>query len=127
LSGQPSRRRARDIVASLTATPCSRSHAAQWSASVASGAARTWASKAGRCAGPISGVRPGRGFGAEVPRSRRWRRQRLIVLVPTPKSRAASAWPRPASMARSSRSRRSAEYCFIPAVSHKDQLIRKPL
>jgi hypothetical protein len=44
---------------------------------------------------------------------------RLIVLVATPKRREASAWLRPASMARSSRSRRSTEYCFIATVSRR--------
>ena len=50
------------------------------------------------------------------------RRQRLRVLVPTPKRRAASAWPRPASRARSSSSRKSAEYCFMQAGSHRVNL-----
>jgi hypothetical protein len=42
-----------------------------------------------------------------------------MVLSPTPKRRAASAWGKPASMAPSSRSRRSAEYCFISPASQR--------
>ena len=47
LSGQPIRRSDRDIVAGLSAIPVALAHIAQCSASVASGAARTWATKSG--------------------------------------------------------------------------------
>jgi hypothetical protein len=50
-----------------------------------------------------------------------------MVAEPTPKRRAASAWLRPASMARSSRSRRSTEYCFTDHSIAHYQLFRKPL
>ena len=113
LSGQPARPSARDIVAGLTQTPVIAAHWAQCSLSVASGAARTWATRAGSASRAIRRDRPGRGEAATEPVWRcRWR-HRLIVLSPTPKRRAASAWGRPASMAPTSRSRRSAEYCFI--------------
>ena len=119
LSGQPIRCSARDIVAGLRRTPVAVAHVAQCSASVASGVARTWAISATSASGPTRRGRPGRGVAATEPVSCRRRRHRLIVLTPTPKSRAASAWGRPASMAPSSRSRRSAEYCFTAAASHR--------
>ena len=119
LSGQPARRSARDIVARLSGTPVVSSHRAQCSASVASGAARTWATSAGSASRATRRRRPGRGEATTPPVSWRRRRHRLIVLTLTPKRRAASAWGRPASMAPSSRSRRSAEYCFIRAASHE--------
>ena len=128
LSGQPGAASARDMVAALTCTPVRRPQLAQCSAKrgvrrrpdlghqggLAVGADAAAAAPAG------GGRRPCRSAAAAL-------RQRLIVLMPTPKSRAASAWGSPASMAPSSRSRRSAEYCFIPPVSHPAQLIRKPL
>ena len=124
-SGQPKRASARDRVASLRCTPFSAAHWAQCSRKVASGRARTWASNARSWTRPIRRGRPGRGCAATLPRSRCRRRQRTIVAGPTPKRRAASAWLRPASMARSSRSRRSTEYCFTHASIAHDQLFRR--
>jgi hypothetical protein len=127
LSGHPSRANARDIVAALTRTPCSRSQRAQCSVSVASGMARTWDSSAASWAGPMRRERPRRGNGATLPRVRCRRAQRSIVAVLTPKRRAASAWLRPASMAPSSRSRRSTEYGFIPGSIARHHLFCKTL
>ena len=67
MSGQPARRSARDIVAGLTPTPVVASHWAQCSASVASGAARTWATSAGSASRAIRRDRPGRGEAATEP------------------------------------------------------------
>src|SRR5215212_9410113 len=61
----------------------------------------------------MRGGRPGRARAATVPVVRWRRRQRTIVLGQTRKSRAASATGSPPSIAPSSRSRRSAEYCFM--------------
>src|SRR5829696_5925383 len=61
----------------------------------------------------MRGGRPGRDRAATVPVVRWRRRQRTIVLGQTRKSRAASATGSPPSIAPSSRSRRSAEYCFM--------------
>jgi hypothetical protein len=103
----------RDMVATLTRTPCAWSHTAQCWASVASGWVATCAASGTACAGPMRGGRPCRWPAPTDPVVRRRRRQRPIVLGQTPKRRAASASGSPASRAPSNRSRRSADYCFM--------------
>ena len=119
LSGSPKRRTARDMVAILTVTPCVLAHNAQCSASVASGWACTCSRSAGSACAPMWRCRPGRRVEPHS-RSHATLRQRRMVRSGTPKVRVASARPSPASRARSKRSRKSAEYCFIPAASHPD-------
>jgi hypothetical protein len=114
------------MVAALIRTSWSAAQRSQCSASVASGWAATWAAKAGHWSRPIRGGRPGFGVGARVPAACR-RRQRLIVLRPTPNNRLACAWGRPASMARSKRSRRSTEYVFMAQPSDAGHFIRNLL
>ena len=97
--------KARDMVAGLTVTPWVAAQVAQCSASVASGWVPTCARRAASAATPMWRCRPGRGRGATLPISRRCWRQRRIVRSGTPKVRAASACPSPASRARSKRSR----------------------
>ena len=115
LSGSPSRVRARDMVAALTATP--------WAAPSAHSARPAWRRDAPRtCARSAASacsadVAPPSLVAASAPRCRVSRRrccQRRIVRSVTPKVRAASARASPASRARSKRSRKSAGYLFHP-------------
>ena len=69
---------------------------------------------------PMWRRRPRRRLGATAPVARRCCCQRRMVRSVTPKVRVASARASPASRARSKRSRKSAEYCFIAPASHPD-------
>jgi hypothetical protein len=73
------------------------------------------------------GLRPDRAHGVRSPRATCWARQQVIELRLTPTVRAASAWQGPASTNRSSRSRKTAGYGFIPEAYCLPRLIRKSL
>jgi hypothetical protein len=115
------------MVATLTVTPSVCAHGAHCMAKVASGWVATWARSRSASAGPIAGQRPERDLGARLPVAARCWRHRWMVLVPTPKVRETSAWLRPASMAPSSRSRRSTHYGCMPSRITASQLMCNPL
>ena len=97
------------MVSMLTRIPCARSQAAQCSASVASGVAANWASRAACWSVPIRRRAPGSGFGRKSPLARCWRTYRSTVARPTPSSRATTLFGWPASTAATIRSRISTE------------------
>ena len=113
---QPRAILAREMLAGLTLIPVFSSHMRQCSSRLTSGWRSNCSSRPARNAAPFFAGRPGIAFGKTSPVSRRALRYRLMVGTETAKVSATSAWLAPASMARSTRCRRSCEYAFMPIV-----------
>jgi hypothetical protein len=110
---QPSRVRARLIVAVLTSTPELSRHQEHCSANVASARSASRSGNAASSAAVFTATGPGTGFGARSPVSRRCLSHRSIVGTDTAKRRATSLRGVPLDTAHTTRQRRSSEYGFI--------------
>jgi hypothetical protein len=105
---------ARLIVAVLTSKPDASRHHAHCSASVASACSASRSGSAASSPAVFTAAGPGTGRRAKPPVSRFSRTHRSIVGTDTSKRAATSSRGRPASTARTTRSRRSSEYAFMP-------------
>ena len=107
---------ARLIVAVLTSPPVRSCHQEQCSSSVASACSTSRSGSAASSASRLTAGGPGIGFGASAPVSRCCFNHRLIVGSETANVATTSARFVPRLTAATTRSRKSSEYAFIPAV-----------
>jgi len=124
---QPRRVSARLIVAVLTSTPACSTHQAHCSESVASACVLRRSGSAASRAFVLTATGPGTGFGATAPVSRFNRSHRSIVGSDTANRAATSSRGVPINTDRTTHSRRSSEYGFMPGACQNHQACCNPL